>query len=139
MSLLPPSLIKAYTTTNYTVLATKMFVLNVAQKSDGLEHLYRRLGVNSSTFITAFNPYSKVLTLEENIIKNEALKNELDEIASAVVHGYGQDPKGLWEKEDSFMAFGITKEQAIKLGSKYEQNAILWCDADFTPQLILLR
>jgi hypothetical protein len=36
------------------------------------------------------------------------------------------------------LALGITKEEALWLGKKYEQNAILWCDADFTPQLILL-
>ena len=139
MSSLPPSLIEAYKTTNYTVLAAKRFVLNIDHKSDGLEDLYRRLRVQTSAFITAFNPYSKTLNIEENITRNEALKKELDEIAWAVVKGYGQDPEELWEKEESFLAFGITKEEAIKLGNKYEQNAILWCDADFKPQLILLR
>ncbi len=139
MSSLPPSLVEAYKTTNYTVLAAKIFVLNVGQKSDGLEDLYRRLHIQTSAFITAFNPYSKALTHEENITRNEALKNELDGIALAVVKGYGQGPEGLWEKEDSFLAFGITKEEAIKLGDKYEQNAILWCEADLIPQLILLK
>ena len=139
MSSLPLSLIEAYNTTNYSVLEAKMFVLNIGKKSDGLEDLYRRWGVNSSAFITAFNPFSKALTLEENILRNEALKNELDDIARAVVNGYGQDPEGHWEKEDSFLALGMTKEEALWLGKKYEQNAILWCDADFTPQLILLR
>lgn len=139
MSSLPLSLIEAYNTTNYSVLEAKMFVLNIGKKSDGLEDLYRRWDVNSSAFITAFNPFSKALTLEENIIRNEALKNELYGIAMAVVNGYGQDQDGHWEKEDSFLAFGITKDEALRLGKKYEQNAILWCDADFTPQLILLR
>jgi hypothetical protein len=139
MSSLPTSLIEAYTSADYTVLAAKRFVLNIGHKSDGLEDLYRRLGVQTSAFITAFNPYSKALTLEENITRNEALKNELDEIAWAVIKGYGQDPEELWEKEDSFLAIGITKEVAIKLGNKYEQNAILWCDADFIPELILLK
>ncbi len=139
MSSLPPLLIDAYNTANYTVLAAKIFVLNVGQKSDGLEDLYRSLGVNSSVFITAFNPFSKVLTNEENIIRNEALKNELDGIAFRVLKGFGQDPEGLWEKEDSFLAFDISKDEAILLGNKYEQNAILWCDADVKPQLILLH
>lgn len=139
MSSLPASLIEAYTSANYTVLAAKRFVLNIGHKSDGLEDLYRRLRVQTSVFITAFNPYSKSLSFDENTKRNEALKNELDEIAWAVVKGYGQDPEGLWEKEESFLAFGITKEDAIKLGNKYEQNAILGCDADFIPELILLK
>ena len=139
MSTLPPSLIEAYNTTNYTVLAAQRFVLNVGQKSEGLVDLYRRLRVNTSAFITAFNPYSKTLSYEENILRNQALKNELDDIAWAVINGYGQDPEGMWEKEESFLAFGITKEEAMLLGNKYEQNAILWCEADFKPQLILLR
>ena len=139
MSSLPLSLIEAYNLTNYYVLATQKFTLKVGQKSEDLIALYKKLGVNTATFITAFNPYSQTLNFEENKRRNEVLKIELEDIAWAVVEGYGQDPEGLWEKEDSFLAFGITKEEAIKLGNKFEQNAILWCDADFTPQLILLK
>lgn len=132
-------LVDAYKSANYTVLAAKEFILKVGQRSDGLVDLYRRLGVNSSTFITAFNPYSKTLDLKQNTKRNVALKKDLDVIALEVIRGYGQDPEGLWDKEDSFLAFDITKEQAVELGVKYEQNAILWCGADFTPELILLR
>jgi hypothetical protein len=33
----------------------------------------------------------------------------------------------------------MSLEAAKKLAAQLEQNAILWCDADATPQLILLR
>ena len=139
MTTLSPSLVEAYNVANYTVLAAQRFVMKVGCKSDGIEDLYRRLGVKSTAFITAFNPYSKVTDSAENNKRNELLRSDLDEISFAVVKGYGQDPEGSWEKEDSFLAFGISKEQAVQLGIKYEQNAILWCDSDFIPELVFLK
>lgn len=95
--------------------------------------------MKSAAFITAFNPYSKVTETAENNKRNKLLRSDLDEISFATVKGYGQDPEVSWEKEDSFLAFGISKEQAVQLGIKYEQNAILWCDSDFIPELVFLK
>jgi hypothetical protein len=87
MSSIPPSLISAYNSTNYHVQSAQRFVLKIGEKSDGLIDLYRRLQVDTSAFITAFNPYSQSLSLEENIKRNELLRNELDNIAWAVIKG----------------------------------------------------
>jgi hypothetical protein len=34
---------------------------------------------------------------------------------------------------------GLTRTAAQQLGRQFEQNAIIWADADAIPELILLR
>ena len=53
--------------------------------------------------------------------------------------GIGSDPSGEWEGEPSFLILGISKKSAKELGTKYRQNAIVWCDTDCMAELLLLR
>ena len=39
----------------------------------------------------------------------------------------------------TFLIFGISEEQASEIGKDFEQNAIVWCDKDAIPQLLLLK
>jgi hypothetical protein len=34
---------------------------------------------------------------------------------------------------------GISRQQAMDLGDRLEQNAIVWCGPDAVPELVLLR
>lgn len=138
-SLLAPELINAYLATQFHVCATKSFILEIGKLSADLVALSETLGMASSTFITAYNPYSKALSAIENEVRNEQLKSEIKELGLTIVYGYGQDPLGKWDKEDSYLVFGLTLEEAKAVGNKYGQNAIVWCGADSIPQLILLR
>jgi hypothetical protein len=56
-----------------------------------------------------------------------------------ILDGFGQDPAGQWDGEDSFLVLGISLEAAKKLGSQFEQNAIVWADSNAVPKLFLLR
>jgi len=51
----------------------------------------------------------------------------------------GQHPSNRWAPEPSFLVLGLSLEAAKALGSRHEQNAIVWCGIDATPQLVLLR
>ena len=55
------------------------------------------------------------------------------------VAGIGQHPSNQWPGEPSYLVFGLTLEAAKTLGTRLEQNAIVWNGSDGTPQLILLR
>ena len=39
--------------------------------------------------------------------------------------GHGVDEKEIWEPENSVLILGVTADEAISLGNKYEQNAIV--------------
>lgn len=138
-SKLAPDLISAYEITNFHVKAEPAFTLNVGKVSKELKALFKQNHVTSAAFITAWNPYSRSLSDEENQTRNDQLKNELNIRSLKFIDGFGQDPLGQWSGEDSFLVFGIDLEASKKLGIQFEQNAIIWSDTDAVPKLILLR
>jgi hypothetical protein len=135
---LNPELIRAYQSAEYHVRSAKPFVLELGKRSEGVVDLARRLQVDCVTFITAHNPYSEVLSDRENAKRNRQLKKELDKLDLTIVKGYGQDHAMKWKKEDSFVVFGLGLDTAKELGIKYKQNAIVWCDTDAIPKLVIL-
>ena len=132
-------LIKAYEITNFHVKTASAFTLNIGKVSEELKALFKQNDVSNAAFITAWNPYSKSLSDEENQARNDQLKNELNIRSLKFIDGFGQDPAGQWSGEDSFLVLGIELEASKKLGIQFEQNAIVWSDKDAIPQLILLR
>ena len=56
-----------------------------------------------------------------------------------IVLGEGKCGDGDWDGEKSFLIFGISEKQASEIGKEFEQNAIVWCDKDAIPQLLLLK
>lgn len=138
-SKLAPDLISAYEVTNFHVKTEPAFTLNVGKASEELKTLFKQNNVSNAAFITAWNPYSKSLSDEENKARNNELKNELIIRSLKFIDGFGQDQLGQWSGEDSFLVLGIELEASKKLGSQFEQNAIVWSDKDAIPQLILLR
>jgi len=138
-SKLEPDLISAYEVTNFHVNAEPAFTLNIGRLSEELKALFKQSNVSNAAFITAWNPYSKSLSEEENQSRNDQLKNELNIRSLKFIDGFGQDPLGQWSGEDSFLVFGIDLEASKILGIQFEQNAIVWSDIDAVPKLILLR
>jgi hypothetical protein len=138
-SILPPPLIDAYKKTNFDVLATPSFTLNVASYSADLKLLHERHRVESSCFITAYNPYSEELKPDQNSAAQHKLMETLLGLGFKVLEGLGSDPTGEWEGEPSFFVLGISILQSKALGNEFKQNAIVWCDKRCIPELLLLR
>jgi hypothetical protein len=138
-SLIDTGLIKAYEATNFHVSVNPEFILNINNPSGELQGIYKIHHLNCAAFITAWNPFSKPLSKTENIERNAKLKQELTNQCYLLLDGYGQHPLKEWPAEDSFLVLGLDLEQAKALGVKYEQNAVVWCDYDSIPKLILLR
>jgi hypothetical protein len=136
---LDPSLIKAYEDANYYVRTAQPFTIQIGLKSDGVASWFRKLGVASAAFVTAYNPFGVVLSDKENKLRNKKLRSDMDTLGLTSVNGFGQDKLGDWGQEDSFLIFGLNLEDAKAAGIKHEQNAIVWCGNDAIPQLILLR
>ncbi len=131
-------LLKAYQDSKYVVPELGLTILLNEKESKQIPLLAES---NDSTFcfITAFNPYSQSLSAKENSEKNIQLVQEL--VGYTYFHGYGQDKEEKWQAEDSFFVLGITKEIAMQLGNKYQQNAILFgeiIDGCVKAELIVL-
>ena len=75
--------------------------------------------------------------------ENSNLQKQLDEEIKFrglnSIPGEGKHPIGDWPGESSFLIFDLSLESAKTLGRKFNQNAVVWCNQDAIPQLILLR
>lgn len=129
-------LITAYTSTSYVVESQPTFTLRVGNYSEELAILYAANGVNTACFITAYNPFSVLLTTPHNVARQAELLNDLAALKLKFVIGYGQSDDSDW-REASVLVLGITHKESMKLAVKHEQNAFIWCDEHATPMLVL--
>ena len=89
--------------------------------------------------ITAFNPCGEAIPDAENLARHDALRADLAQIGCAVHEGAGGHPDNGWPEEQSCLGFGLSFEQACELGAKWGQDAIVGCERDAVPVLVLLR
>lgn len=77
----------------------------------------------SFAILTAWNPNNVVLSIEENTVRNEQLFETLLERGYLFDEalGYLED-----HSEESYCIYGITFEEAIELGTMFDQYAIFY-------------
>jgi len=73
--------------------------------------------------ITAANPYSQLLTDEENQARNQSLREELSNISELILPAIGRDPASDWS-ELGWVLPSRDASPLIDLGRKFQQNAI---------------
>ena len=134
-----PDLLKSYKLANYHVDALPSFILKIDMHSPELESIYKTSHKHTAAFITAFNPFSQELSTQENKDRNHKLEELIQSLDFDYIHGEGKCGDGDWDGEKSFLIFGISEKQASEIGKEFEQNAIVWCDKDAIPQLLLLK
>lgn len=123
-----PELAAAYWAADYLVFTDDgILKLRAGETSAALAALHRWYGVSSSAFVTAYNPQS----IRREAAGNQAQQAQLEaDVAPRwrYLRGVGVDPRDVWSGEESLLILGITREEAIALGCKYRQNAILFAD-----------
>jgi hypothetical protein len=130
------NLLKEYKKTKYKVFDPE-FIFEIDKMNDNLNQLLNKYNSGEWAFITAHNPYSKVLTQVENIDRHNQLKKALKHYITFEGHGVGEDPT--WEPELSLLIIGITKEHALLIGNKFEQKAIVIGKSDSAPELLIIN
>jgi len=140
VSAVPAELVEAYNRTQYLMQTENgEIVLRIGEPSKAIAELIEAAAADGGVFITAENPFSQPLTVDENKDRQDRLRKDLAVLGALVIDGAGQGEDPSWPAEASYSAIGITRDQACELGIKYEQNAIVWFDATGTGELILLR
>jgi hypothetical protein len=138
-SVLSPSLVQTYRNTDYRVGYPPSFVLYIGQYSPELVAEHSRHNVKSSLFITASNPYGKLLDPTVNFSRYTLLLGDLRIQNLIAEEASGQHPSGNWPAERSLIVYGVDLKLARELGASHNQNAVVWTDSDGIPKLILLR
>ena len=128
-------LLLGYEATCYSVINPKIDIYLKKENAE-LNSFLKEHNFTSWCFITAWNPFSKALSLEKNKELNALLEADLKEYN--IFSAEGKDTLGDWLPEISFFVGNISRERAIFLGEKYEQNAIVFGTVNELPELIIL-
>lgn len=129
------TLLEAYKATCYEIIQPKIAIF-IGQENETLQIFLKENEFINWCFITAWNPYSNALSLEENSALNESLRLDLKDYK--ILEAQGKDTIGNWPPEPSFFVANISEDQAIALGKKYQQNAIVYGTINETARLITL-
>lgn len=135
-SSLPEEVIDAYLKTDYYVFDDPPLLMKIGERSDDAIILMASLGTETAAFLTAWNPGSEILTDDENEDRQTGLLTEIEDRRLNYLVGYGELDD--W-REYSYLVMGISKEDAIRLGGQFEQNAFVWLDPRGIPELVCLR
>jgi nitrile hydratase accessory protein len=127
----------AYRATRYRVFTQPAIDLRIGETSAAMAALLARHGVVSAVFVTAFNPFSERLGVEDNAARQERLEAHLARAGFATIDGAGIDPAGRWPAEDSVLALGADRPAADALLTDFEQNAVVFVEADGGAELWL--
>jgi len=138
-SVIDADTIKAYQDTEYRVQSDTPFTLQIGTLNDALLTIHNLYRVECSAFLTAWNPFSQIVSETENNIRQLQLENELGRRGLKYLPGIGQHSSNNWPGEESFLVLGLNLQAAKKLGEHFGQNAIVWCGTHGLPELILLR
>jgi len=111
-------------------------VIRIGETNAALDELLRNRQSGNWAFITAYNPFSKLLTEEENEIRHANLIQELGIRNFHFLNGYGQSANGQWQAEPSVFVFNIDRETAIGLGTSFGQNAIVSGQINNVPGIV---
>ena len=130
------SLIEAYKNTKYIVFEPTL-IIEIGKLNQEIDDIIIKHNSNAWAFITAYNPYSRVLTEEENKVLHNKLKELTEKYVTFEGHGVGQDPT--WEPELSLFIIGISKGDASEIGKEFEQNAIVYGEVNNPPELLILN
>ncbi|MCG7757389.1 MAG: DUF3293 domain-containing protein [Nitrosomonas sp.] len=134
------SLIANYTHADYRIgTAADCITLRIDQYSEPLAQFLATCNQSCAAIISAYNPYSQLLSDEENAAAHESLRHFLTCHAYQGIESVHTDPAGVWPAEKSFFIPGIDIPSAQSLGQQFSQNAIVRIERDAIPRLLLLR
>ena len=131
-------LIAAYRAAHYAVYGEPELVIRIGEPNPRLDALLEAAGAASAAYLTAANPRGKRRSENENAIAFGSLKELLNEKRYCYRTGAGRDPKVAWPPEASVLITGIARADAVALGSRLEQNAIVFIEKGGAPELVLL-
>ena len=115
--MIDPNLLRAYQTSQFVVWTPEgEIVLRVGERNPRLDELMTKFGALSSALITAWNPGSVKLSIEENQTRQAALEQEVRKAGYISFSGEGVGADKAWAPEASVLIVGILRRDAQRLG-----------------------
>ena len=99
--------------------------LHVGEVSARLDNLLASYAIEPWAFITAWNPTSRSFSSEVNNIRHTELLQLVRERGWRFYEGSGIPSNLDWAPERSVLVLGISKDDAVILGKRFDQNAVV--------------
>ena len=118
----------AFLATTYTASEKNgtTFHLKINEQNEAFDRFLRKKNIMTWAYVTAWNPAARQQDDLKNIELNRQLEQILKNLGYTYLKGFGVPPEGsTWQPEASFLILGIRQEDALQLGKKFHQAAIL--------------
>lgn len=136
--MIDPALLRAYKKTRFVVRAPEEeIVLRIGERNLQLDALMAKFGAVSSPFVTAWNPSSVNLSIEENQTRQARLTEEVRKAGYVSFCGEGVGEDQAWAPEASILIVGILRGDAQRLGIRFGQLAVLFAEPGRPVELLL--
>lgn len=137
MRALPQGLVMAYLDTEFVLhLGEAECVVTVRDAPPGMltKFLESRQAATWSV-VSAYNPYSQELSMEENQRRHQLLEELLTASRFDYYPAVGRSATGDWE-EPSLLVLGLSYDMARALGTVFEQNAIVFGERGAVVEMV---
>ncbi len=125
-----------YMHTDYVVKQPPL-IIHIGSRHPALDALLKQNQAVEWCFITAANPYSRVLSDADNDSRNQQLIAACHGAGWSTYAGYGKSQISDWLPEPSLLVLGISATDAKQLAVRYQQNAIVIGALDKPSELLL--
>ncbi|MDP1740968.1 DUF3293 domain-containing protein [Polaromonas sp.] len=130
-------LVDAYRLTDFVVQKTDdPIVLQVDHPVRKLKHWLEAQKSASAVVISAWNPFSMSLSMEENTRRNQELGRAIEIAGLRSVSASGCARSGNWEPEASFCVFDVPLTLVNEWMQRFEQYAVVRADKNGTCRLL---
>jgi hypothetical protein len=137
LSTLPSDVLHAYLTTRYRVFGDEALTLRIGEHNPAADSLLVRHAVATAVLVTAWNPFSRPTSPEQNTSQQSELVAQIERAGFTWLRAEGADPTGKWPVEDSAFALGATRADADRWLTAFGQNAVLFVRTGERPELLL--
>ena len=114
---------------------THTICIRIGETNAELDSMLDTQGHDEWAYITAWNPGLKRLSEQENKQRQAQLETDLRSSDLAFYYGEGIAADGS-HREASVLVIGISKEDAIQAGRKWDQSAIVYGQRGEAAQLL---
>lgn len=126
-----------YRTAVYGVFSgSREIRFKIGENNAEIEALLGEFKAERFALITAYNPRSKELSEEENLVRQEKLSGDICDAGYGFLQGYGASEDGSWKAEPCLFVLDISEEAAVSIAQKYEQHAIVYGKRGSAPRLV---
>jgi len=138
MNALSTELINQYLESDYLLKTeSQTFVLNIGKRpTQEFVDFLASIATDRWAIITAWNPYSRALTMSQNHKRQLQLEKSLGARGHTFYPAVGQSADGKWQ-ETSVWVPGISRHQAKQFGVQFQQNAVVYGEFPGTVYLII--